>query len=168
MIRDANPAADAARLADIYNHYVAVDTATFETDPVSADEMWARMERLQGRGLPYLVAERDGVVVGYAYAGPYRDRAAYRHTLEATVYLDASVRRGGVGTELYTALLARLRGLEGSEHAPVRSVLGVIALPHPGSVALHERFGFTHVGTIREAGYKLDRWIDVGIWQLTL
>ncbi|WP_062519373.1 GNAT family N-acetyltransferase [Demequina silvatica] len=168
MIRDAGPARDAARIAEIYDHYVAEATATFETEPVSVDEMWARIARIQERGLPWIVSERDDAVVGYAYAGPFRDRAAYRHTLESTIYLDASARRAGVGTELYTALLERLRGLSGSEHAPVHSVMGVIALPHEGSVALHERLGFAHVGTIADAGYKFDRWIDVGYWQLML
>ncbi|WP_062389150.1 GNAT family N-acetyltransferase [Demequina iriomotensis] len=168
MIRDAVAATDAARIAEIYEHYVLHDTATFETEPVEADEMWGRIDGIQKRGLPYLVAEADGRVVGYAYAGPYRDRAAYRHTLESTVYLDADARRSGLGTALYGALLDRLRTLEGSVHAPVHSVMGVVALPHPGSVALHERLGFRHVGTLTEAGYKFDRWIDVGLWQLTL
>lgn len=168
MIRPASADADAARLAQIYEHYVLHDTATFETEPVSAEEMRARIERIQSRGLPWLVAEHHGEVVGYAYAGPYRDRAAYRHTLEASVYLDHQTRRGGWGTALYTELIARLRSLDSGEHAPVHSVLGGIALPHPGSVALHERLGFRHVGTIPEAGYKFDRWIDVGFWQLRL
>ncbi|MDN4483367.1 GNAT family N-acetyltransferase [Demequina lignilytica] len=168
MIRTASAATDSARLAEIYNHYVVHDTATFETEPVTADAMWARVEAIQGRGLPWLVAEDSGSVVGYAYAGPYRDRAAYRHTLESTVYLDHQARRGGWGTALYTELLDRLRRLDGSAHAPVHSVLGVLALPHPGSVALHERLGFEHVGTVAQAGYKLDRWIDVGFWQLVL
>ncbi|MDN4477732.1 N-acetyltransferase family protein [Demequina sp. SYSU T00039] len=168
MIRSASASTDSARLAEIYNHYVVHDTATFETEPVTADAMWARVEAIQGRGLPWLVAEDSGSVVGYAYAGPYRDRAAYRHTLESTVYLDHQVRRGGWGTALYTELLDRLRRLDESPHAPVHSVLGVLALPHPGSVALHERLGFEHVGTVAQAGYKLDRWIDVGFWQLVL
>ncbi|WP_062318651.1 GNAT family N-acetyltransferase [Demequina maris] len=168
MIRDADPAADAARIAEIYDHYVAHDTATFETEPVSADEMWARIARVQDRGLPWIVAEEGGRVLGYAYAGPFRDRAAYRHTLESTVYLDADARRAGTGTALYSALLERLRTLDGTAHAPVHSVMGVIALPHPGSVALHERLGFRHVGTVADAGFKLDRWIDVGYWQLML
>ncbi|WP_062313326.1 GNAT family N-acetyltransferase [Demequina rhizosphaerae] len=168
MIRDAVPAADAARIAEIYGHYVAHDTATFETEPVSTDEIWARIARVQERGLPWLVAEADGRVVGYAYAAPFRDRAAYRHTLETTIYLDPFARRIGLGTTLYTSLLDRLRGLQDTDHAPVRSVMGVIALPHPGSVTLHERLGFRHVGTIADAGFKLDRWIDVGYWQLML
>ncbi len=168
MIRDANPARDAGRIAQIYDHYVIDDTATFETERVSADEMWARIERVQDRGLPWIVAEQDGHVVGYAYAGPFRDRAAYRHTLESTVYLDAGARRAGLGTALYVELLTRLRDLSGSDHAPVHSVMGVIALPHPASVALHERLGFRHVGTVADAGFKFDRWIDVGYWQLML
>lgn len=168
MIREAVPATDAARIAQIYGHYVAHDTATFEIEPVSADEMWARIEGVQERGLPWTVIELGGEIVGYAYAAPFRDRIAYRHTLEATVYLDAGVRRGGLGTAIYSDLLDRLRGLEGSVHAPVRSVMAVIALPHEGSVALHERLGFRHVGTVVDAGFKLDRWIDVGYWQLAL
>ncbi|MDN4476042.1 N-acetyltransferase family protein [Demequina sp. SYSU T00192] len=168
MIRDAVPAADAARIAEIYGHYVTHDTATFETEPVSADDIWARIAGVQDRGLPWIVAETDGRVVGYAYAAPFRDRAAYRHTLETTVYLDADARRAGTGSALYAALLDRLRTLEGSAHAPVHSVMAVIALPHPGSVALHERLGFQHVGTVADAGFKLDRWIDVGYWQLML
>ncbi|WP_062304086.1 GNAT family N-acetyltransferase [Demequina subtropica] len=168
MIRDADPARDAARIAEIYAHYVRHDTATFEVEPVSGDEMWARIEKIRSKGLPYLVIEDEGRVVGYAYAGPYRERAAYDHTLEASIYLDADVRRGGVGTALYTELIERLRSLTDSVHAPVHSVLGGIALPHPGSVALHEKLGFRHVGTIPEAGLKFDRWIDVGFWQLVL
>ena len=168
MIRLASAADDAARIAEIYNHYVRHDTATFETEPVGADQMWARVQALEARGLPWLVAEDSGGIVGYAYAGPYRDRAAYRHTLEASVYLDPEERRGGWGTSLYVELIDRLRHLADSEHAPVHSVLGGIALPHPGSVALHERLGFAHVGTIPQAGFKFDRWIDVGFWQLLL
>ncbi|BDZ62293.1 phosphinothricin N-acetyltransferase [Demequina sediminis] len=168
MIRDADPAADAARLAQIYDHYVVHDTATFELDPIGAEEMASRIARIQARGLPWIVLERDDAVAGYAYAGPFRDRVAYRHTLEATVYLAPEVRRGGLGTELYAALIERLRGLSAGEHAPVHSVMGVVALPHPGSVALHSRLGFRHVGTIEDAGFKFDRWIDVGYWQLTL
>ena len=168
MIRDADPAADAARLAQIYDHYVVHDTATFELDPIGAEEMASRIARIQARGLPWIVLERDDAVAGYAYAGPFCDRVAYRHTLEATVYLAPEVRRGGLGTELYTALIERLRGRSEGEHAPVHSVMGVVALPHPGSVALHSRLGFRHVGTIEDAGFKFDRWIDVGYWQLTL
>ncbi len=168
MIRDALPHDDAAAVAAIYGHYVLHDTATFETEPPATDAMRARMDAILGRGLPYLVAEVEGKVAGYAYAGPFRDRAAYRHTLESTIYLDPEVRRAGLGTALYSELLARLRTLSTPQHAPVRSVLGVIALPHPASVALHERLGFRHVGTVADAGYKFDRWIDVGYWQLML
>ena len=128
----------------------------------------AREQHRDARGLPWIVLERDDAVAGYAYAGPFRDRVAYRHTLEATVYLAPEVRRGGLGTALYAALIERLRGLSEGEHAPVHSVMGVVALPHPGSVALHSRLGFRHVGTIEDAGFKFDRWIDVGYWQLTL
>ncbi|WP_227589963.1 GNAT family N-acetyltransferase [Demequina pelophila] len=169
MIRTADAMADSPAIARIYDHYVRHDTATFETEPVSADVLRTRIEAVAARGLPWIVAEDDGRVVGYAYAAPFRDRAAYAHTLESTIYLDHGARRAGLGTALYAELLARLRALPGScAHAPVHSVMGVIALPHPGSVALHERLGFTHVGTVRDAGLKFDRWIDVGYWQLLL
>lgn len=168
VIRDARPEDDAAAVAAIYEHYVLHDTATFETEPPDVSVMQGRIESVLARGLPYLVAEVDGKVAGYAYAGPFRDRAAYRFTLESTIYLAPDVRRAGLGTALYAELLARLRALTGSAHAPVHSLMGVIALPHPASVALHERLGFQHVGTVRDAGFKFERWIDVGYWQLML
>ncbi|SEJ66210.1 GNAT family N-acetyltransferase [Demequina mangrovi] len=168
MIRDAHAADDAARIAAIYEHYVLHDTATFEIEPVTPEQMGARIAGVQGRGLPWVVLEDEDRVLGYAYAAPYRDRVAYRHTLEASVYLDPEVRRGGLGTALYMDLIGRVRRLTDSEHAPVHSLLGGIALPHPASVALHERLGFRHVGTIEDAGWKFDRWIAVGFWQLIL
>ncbi len=165
MIRDADPARDAPDIARIYSHYIATDTATFETEPVSVDEMWARIEAVQERGLPWLIDEGDAGISGYAYAAPYRPRSAYRHTLETTVYLDALRRREGIGTALYEALLERVAAVSTPPHAPVHTVVAVIALPHPASVAFHERLGFAQVGTIRQAGRKFDRWIDVGHFQ---
>lgn len=168
VIRDAVPETDAARLADIYNHYVLHDTATFELEPAAVEAMGARVARVHSLGLPWIVAEDAEGVAGFAYAAPYRDRAAYAYTLETTVYLEQGRRRQGLGTALYRELLARLRALPDGPHAPVHSLMAVIALPHPSSVALHEALGFEHVGTIRDAGRKFDRWVDVGFWQLHL
>lgn len=163
-------AGDAAAIATIYNHYIRDTVITFELDELSADDMAARVAKIHGAGLPWLVAEDDGAVLGYAYAGPFRERAAYLHTLEASVYLDADVRGRGIGTALFAELFERLRALtpQQSPHAPVHVVVGGVALPNEASVALHERFDMTHVGTFAEVGWKFDHWIDVGYWQVVL
>ncbi len=167
-LRDANDD-DAAALAHIYNYYIRETVITFEVDELSDADMAARVTKTQAAGLPWLVAQNDGVVLGYAYVAPFRDRAAYIHTLEASVYLDVAARGRGLGTAIYAELFSRLAELEPgqSPHAPVHAVMGVIALPNDPSVALQERFGMTHVGTFPEVGRKFDRWIDVAYWQAT-
>jgi phosphinothricin acetyltransferase len=124
--------------------------------------MARRIEEAGSASLPWLVAEREGKVAGYAYATPWRVRSAYRFSVEVTVYVDPGCPRMGIGSRLYEQVLPRLkaRGL----HA----ALGVIALPNDASVAFHERFGFAKVAHLREVGFKFDRWIDVGYWQLML
>lgn len=168
MIRAADPEIDAQRLAEIYNHYVRTDTATFETVEISADTMAARIAKVQGLGLPWIVTDDSLGATGFAYAAPFRDRAAYSWTLEVTVYLDRAETGRGLGTALYRELFRQLSELPPGPHSPVHSLMAVIALPHPTSVAIHESFGFDHVGTVREAGRKFDRWIDVGYWQKVL
>lgn len=165
MIRDAVPLDDAARIAQIYNHYVLHDTATFEVEPVGEAAMAARMATVQGSGLPWIVTSDSLGVTGFAYAAPFRDREAYRYTLEVTVYLDRAETGRGLGSALYRELLRRVRAMPPGRHAPAHSLVAVIALPHPASVALHESLGFEHAGTVRQAGRKFDRWIDVGYWQ---
>ncbi len=161
-IRDAR-AADAARLAAIYNHYVAQTAVTFEVDPIDTNEMQGRVAAVQGDGLPWLVAGDDaGDVIGYAYATRWRARAAYRHSVESSVYLAPAAVGRGIGRSLYQRLLERLRA-DG-----LHTVIGGAALPNPASVALHEALGFTQVAHLREVGRKFDRWIDVGYWQLRL
>jgi phosphinothricin acetyltransferase len=169
VVRDAT-ARDASAIAIIYNHYIRDTVITFELDELTEADMAARVAKIHRAGLPWLVAEEDGVVLGYAYAGPFRERAAYLHTLEASVYLDPDVRARGIGTALFAELFARLRALspEQSAHAPVHAVVGGVALPNEASVALHERFDMTHVGTFTEVGWKFDHWIDVGYWQVVL
>jgi len=168
MIRDAVPMRDAERLAQIYNHYVEHDTATFEMEPVGEAAMATRVATVQAEGLPWIVASDALGIVGYAYAGLFKERAAYRHTLEVTVYLDRGETGRGLGTSLYRELLRRIRELPEGGHGPVHSLIAIIALPHEASVALHESLGFVHIGTVLEAGLKFDRWIDVGYWQLLL
>ena len=161
MIRSAMPE-DAASIANIYNHYVQNTAISFEKELVSADEIASRISEVTDAGLPWVIAERDGQVVGYAYASKWKGRCAYRFSVESSVYVAADRTGQGVGAELYGELLERLR--RGAIHV----VIGGIALPNEGSQALHERFGFRKVAHFQQVGFKFERWIDVGYWQLTL
>jgi L-amino acid N-acyltransferase YncA len=152
---------DASAIAGIYNRYVRDTFVSFEDEPVSVEQMRARLTSVLEAHVWY-VEERDGAIRGYAYAGDFHTRAAYRHTVETTIYVDQEHTGHGIGTALYEALIDSLR------RAGHRCAIGIIALPNPGSVAIHERFGFAKVGHLRAAGRKFDRWIDVGIWQLML
>jgi phosphinothricin acetyltransferase len=149
-------------VARIYNHYIRETVITFEETEITHSEMADRIAKIGDLSLPWLVAESEGAIVGYAYAGKWRERSAYRYSVESTVYLDASATGRGIGTRLYRDLLTSLRA------TPVRTVLGVIALPNTASVALHERLGFTKVAELKEVGFKFGRWIDVAYWQLAL
>ncbi|MBD8527092.1 arsinothricin resistance N-acetyltransferase ArsN1 family B [Pseudomarimonas arenosa] len=158
-IRSAVPA-DAAAIAAIYNYYVEHTTVSFETVTVDLDTMQGRIAEVQSRGLPWLVAECDQQLIGYAYATPWKPRQAYRFSVESSVYLAAQWCGRGLGKPLYSALIEALRVL------PIHSALGGIALPNAASIALHEKLGFQKVGQLREIGFKQERWIDVGYWQL--
>jgi len=160
-IRSASPA-DADALARIYNYYVENTVITFEEEPVSAQAMAARVSEVQALSLPWLVAEVDEKVVGYAYANKWKVRSAYRHSVETTIYLEHGHERRGVGKTLYAALLPHLR-VRG-----IHAVIGGAALPNEASVALHETLGFEHVATFREVGFKHGRWVDVAYWELVL
>ena len=161
MIRPAS-ASDAQAIAQIYNHYIQNSVITFEEQVVSAQDMATRIQDVAASALPWLVADQEGRVAGYAYATKWKARSAYRFSVEITVYLEPGRQGQGLGSQLYAALLARLRELG------VHSVIGGIALPNPGSVALHEKFGLTKVAHFSEVGYKFERWVDVGYWQTTL
>jgi phosphinothricin acetyltransferase len=156
-LRDATPD-DAPAIADIYAGYVRDSIATFELVPPDADEMRRRIARVTATW-PWMVAEADGRVLGWAYAIGWKERAAYRHSAETTIYLDAGATGRGLGRRLYGALLERLPALG------VRVAIGGVSLPNPASVALHEALGYEPVGVFREVGWKFDRWIDVGYWQ---
>ncbi|MEZ4376259.1 MAG: N-acetyltransferase family protein [Polyangiaceae bacterium] len=161
MIRDA-VVEDAGVLAQIYNHYVTETVITFEEEPVTPELLWTRVSAVQRKGLPWLVLEHASEIVGYAYAAPWKERSAYRFSVESSVYLSPKRTGGGFGKELYQALFTRLR--EGETHV----IIAGIALPNPASVALHERFGFRASGVFRQVGFKFDRWVDVGYWELVL
>ena len=160
-LRDATPD-DAKAIVDIYNHYVATTTISFEEEPVADATMGQRIAELQDGGLPWLVAEIDGKVAGYAYASKWRARAAYRFAVESSVYLAPEYARRGLGSALYACLLARLR------EAGMHLVIGGIALPNAPSIALHEKMGFEKTAHFSEVGRKFERWIDVAYWQLRL
>ncbi|WP_315764204.1 GNAT family N-acetyltransferase [Sphingomonas sp. Y38-1Y] len=158
-------AADAAAIAAIYAPFVLSGTVSFENEAPDARAMRSRMGSSDGF-YPWLVATNgDGVssgVVGYAYAGRFRDRPAYHWTVETSIYLAGDAQQRGVGRLLYEALLDTLRA-QGFVHA-----IGAIALPNDASIKLHEQVGFRRAGVIREAGYKFGRWIDIGFWQCEL
>ena len=160
MIRPAT-LDDAPAIARIYNHYVLNTTVTFEEASVSDADMAGRLDSVQSANLPWLVIEEAGEVLGYAYAGKWNARSAYKRTVESTIYLANAATGRGLGSRLYTALFDVLR-TQG-----MRVVLGGIALPNDASVALHERFGFKQVGQFAEVGFKFNRWVDVGYWQMT-
>jgi phosphinothricin acetyltransferase len=163
VIRDAvltsTERGDPAAIAAIYAPYVRDTVITFEETPPDATAMAQPIAAVQQLSLPWLVAERDSAIEGYAYATRWKERSAYRFTVETTVYVASHAHRRGTGARLCAALLARLDALG------IHAALGGIALPNPASVALHERLGFVHVGTLREVGFKLGRWVDVGYWE---
>lgn len=157
--------ADAPACAEIYAHYVRTSNATFETEPPTVDEYAERM-RVRLDSHDWLVAVDDSgdeeVVVGFSYAGPFHQRVAYQWTIEPTIYLREGEGGRGVGTALYEELLNRMtaRGFH--------SAISLVALPNPGSEALHTRFGFQKAGTMRRAGFKMGRWYDVAYYQKML
>ena len=154
-------AGDADRLAEIYNWYILNTIITFETDVVSPQEMTKRIqEKLSHHD--WLVGEANQEVIGYAYYGSFRTRAAYHHTVESSIYLSQESIGKGFGRALYTQLL------ESVKSQGFREVIGVISLPNPQSIALHRAMGFTEVGVLKRVGYKFGRYIDDGIWQLSV
>ena len=154
-------AGDADRLAEIYNWYILNTIITFETDVVSPQEMTKRIqEKLIHHD--WLVGEVNQEVIGYAYYGSFRTRAAYHHTVESSIYLSQESIGKGFGRALYTQLL------ESVKSQGFREVIGVISLPNPQSIALHRAMGFTEVGVLKRVGYKFGRYIDDGIWQLSV
>lgn len=152
---------DGAAVAAVYAPYVRDTPVSFEVVAPPASVMTERISGTLGMH-PWLVAERGGEVVGFAYAGKHSQRAAYRWTVDVTVYVRDGERRTGVGRRLYQALLATLR------QQGFRSAFAETVLPNPGSARLHEALGFQHIGVHKDIGYKLGRWQDIGYWRLGL
>lgn len=162
LIRDAT-AEDAPAIQAIYAHHVETGLASFEELAPSVAEMIARQGTARAGGYPYLVAVRDGVVLGYAYATAYRPRRAYRFTVEDSVYVRDGLAGQGIGSILLAALIARC------EAGPWRQMIAVIGNSgNAASIALHRRFGFRDVGVLRSVGYKHGQWVDTVLMQRTL
>jgi phosphinothricin acetyltransferase len=160
-LRPAAPEADGACCAAIYAPYVRDTAISFELEPPAAEEM-ARRIALFGGSHGWLIAELEGIPVGYAYGSPHASRAAYATSCDVAVYVDRAFARQGIGRALYSALLPQLKD------AGYHAAFAGIALPNQGSVALHEAMGFTQVGIYREVGRKFGAWHDVGWWQRLL
>ncbi len=169
ILRDACPA-DAAAIAAIYGHHVTTGTGTFDEVPPDAADVAARIAHIQGRGWAWLVALDEKVgdegsddLLGYGFFAQYRDRSAYRFTAEDSVYVRPDVNGQGVGKALAAALLAR------AEAAGFRQMIAVIGdSENVGSIGLHVSLGFRHAGTLKAAGYKFGRWVDVVNMQKSL
>ncbi|WP_404711563.1 GNAT family N-acetyltransferase [Sphingomonas sp. MMS24-J13] len=155
--------ADAQAITDIYAHHVLHGTGTFEEEPPSGAEITRRIEAIVSRGWPWLVAETDDGVIGYAYAAMFRDRAAYRYSAEDSIYVRHDAVGGGIGRALLQALMAA------SAASGFRRMFAVIGdSGNKGSIRLHERAGFTMVGTLDDAGHKFGRDLDVVLMQRAL
>ncbi|GAB6089203.1 N-acetyltransferase family protein [Spirochaeta dissipatitropha] len=152
---------DAADIAGIYSYYVENTVITFETQAPGPDEMAARIRHLQP-DYPYLVLLEQGVLLGYAYAGPWKNRAAFLHTAETSIYLSRQAQGRGLGVQLYQALI------QSAAEAGLHCLISGIALPNEGSEALHRKLGFSPCGCMREVGWKLQRYIDIAYYQLIL
>lgn len=162
LIRDSTEA-DMAAIQRIYSHYVLNSAATFEEVPPTTGQLVERRADVLRLGLPYIVAELDGEVVGYSYATAYRSRSAYRHTIENSVYVADGMGRRGIGRLLLSALIERC------EAGKWRQMVAVIGNSgNAGSIALHRSLGFQPVGTLRAVGFKFGGWVDTVLMQREL
>lgn len=155
---------DVAAVLDIYNHYIQTSTVTFDLDPWSAEDMAHKIETVAELGMPFIVAELEGDIVGYGYLSTWREKCAYETTMENTLYLRDSARGAGLGRLLLDELMRR-----GAE-AGVREVIAVIAntVDAAPSIRLHEKAGFVRVGEMDRVGRKFDEWIGVVMMQRSL
>ncbi len=163
LVIRAATAADIPAITAIYDHAVRHGTASFELDPPDAAEMARRRQTLVDAGFPYLAAEADGTVAGYAYAGPYRPRPAYRWSVEDSVYVAPALQRRGVGRTLLARLLVE------AEQRGFRQMIAVIGdSAQAPSIELHRAAGFHHIGTVENVGHKFGRWLDTVLMQRAL
>lgn len=150
---------DAAQVAEIYNYYIKNTHQTFETEPLTAEEMHRRITEIVEK-YPYLVAEEDGEVFGYAYATQFKLRQAYAYSAEVSIYVKNDAKQKGIGSQLYAKLFDELA------ESDVHAIVAGISIPNDASIRFHEKLGFLKVAHFREVGYKLGRWVDVGYWEL--
>jgi L-amino acid N-acyltransferase YncA len=154
---------DLEAITRIYGHHVLHGTGTFETTPPSLADMTARRADVLGKGLPWLVAEHDGQVLGFAYGNWFKPRPAYRFSVEDSIYMDPAAHRKGLGRALLAELLAVL------ERTGTRKVMAVIGdSNNVGSIGVHRALGFEMVGVVQSCGWKFDRWLDIVMMQKTL
>ena len=163
LIVRPSTAEDLPAITRIYGHLVLHGTGTFELDVPDEAEMARRRQDVLGKGLPWLVGERNGQVLGYAYANHFRPRRAYRFCLEDSIYLDPAAQGQGVGRTLLAELIAQC------EARGARQMLAVIGdTANTGSIGVHRACGFEHCGLFKAAGWKFDRWLDVVLMQRSL
>jgi phosphinothricin acetyltransferase len=162
VIRDSRED-DIAAVHSIYAYHVLTGSASFEEDPPATEELLRRRADVLARGLPYIVAEAEGRVVGYSYATPYRSRSAYRCTIENSVYVAHGLSRRGIGRALLSTLIAQC---EKGEWRQMVAIIGDIN--NRASIALHEQLGFRRVGVLQAVGYKFGRWVDTVLMQRAL
>ena len=154
---------DMPAIQEIYAHYVLTTSASFEEEAPTVAEMTARWQRIQSRAMPYLVAVYKNRVVGYAYGGPYRERSAYRYTVEDSIYIAPDMLGRGVGNALMNPLISRCTALG------FRQLIAVIGdSGNAASIALHSRHGFAVIGALRSSGYKFGSWSDAVLMQRPL
>lgn len=161
MIREVKPQDDAAAITAIYNEYILHSTISFETEPLTVEAMRDRIAHIAAE-CPYFVAEEEGVITGYCYAHPWKERAAYGHTFETTVYLSPEYQSKGIGRQLMSRLIdeCRRRGY--------RALIACITGNNEASRTFHARLGFEQVSLFKEVGYKFGQWLDVVDYELLL
>lgn len=152
---------DAGAIAAIYNQFIVGSTATFETEPLSVASMESRIASLMKEGI-YLVCEKEGQVVAYSYAHPWKERAAFCHTWETTVYVNPQHQGQSIGRKLMEELIDRC------QQAGCHALIACITAENEGSRRMHERLGFTQVSLFKEVGYKFNRWLDVADYELII
>jgi len=152
---------DAPEIMDIYNYYVDNSIVTFDVHHASLEKIQIKIQNTLEK-FPWIVFEENNEILGYAHGSEWKAKDGYKHSTETTVYLKHNALKKGLGTLLYKELINQLKDLH------FHALIGCITLPNDASIALHEKLGFKKIGHFKEVGYKFDRWIDVGYWELII
>jgi len=152
---------DAPEIMDIYNYYVDNSIVTFDIHHASLEKIQTKIRTTIER-FPWIVYEENGEILGYAHGSEWKAKDAYKHSTETTVYLKHTAINKGLGTTLYKELIDQLKKLN------FHALIGCITLPNGPSISLHEKLGFEKIGHFKEVGYKFEKWIDVGYWELII